>query len=276
MSDRPVSDRPIRRRETMAPARPKRDIARSFVARVTDVTPLTPHMTRITVQAPELADFVPVGPDEYLGMMFPRTAESPLVIPESGELDSIRALVAAIPESERPDLRWYTVRAHRPELTEVDIDFVVHGDEGPGTRFASRARVGDVVGIRECSAVYAMPGDARTRILVGDESSLPAIARILETTDCADTQVFIEVADASERHQLAGDVVWVERGARAPGAALEAAVRAAEIAADVDYVWLCGERQWVQNIRRHLADERGVSKARITFSGYWRIGEARL
>jgi NADPH-dependent ferric siderophore reductase len=42
----------------------------------------------------------------------------------------------------------------------------------------------------------------------------------------------------------------------------------------IDYLWVCGERQAVQELRRYFVD-RGVSKDRITFSGYWRLGRAR-
>lgn len=51
-------------------------------------------------------------------------------------------------------------------------------------------------------------------------------------------------------------------------------VRAATLPEDIDDAWVCGERRAVQEIRRHLV-ERGVSRDRITFSGYWRLGEAR-
>ena len=49
---------------------------------------------------------------------------------------NVRSSLRAMPEDTRPDLRWYTVRAHRPEVAEIDVDFVVHGDAGPGTRCA--------------------------------------------------------------------------------------------------------------------------------------------
>lgn len=245
-----------------------------FAATVTAVRDLTPHMRRLTVTAPEFADYSPVGPDEYLGLLMPREPDAPLVLPRDEGSDNIRAAVAAIPEQERPDLRWYTLRDHRPERLEIDIDFVVHGDEGPGTRFAGRAEVGSVLGIRECTALYAPMSETRTRVIVGDESAIPAIARILEGTEARETHVFIEIADAAEKQDLAADVTWVEREGELPGIRLLAAVRTAALPAEIDYAWVCGERFAVQEVRRHLVD-RGVTKDRITFSGYWRLGEAR-
>ncbi|WP_308288595.1 siderophore-interacting protein [Microbacterium resistens] len=245
-----------------------------FAATVVAVREVTPHMRRITVTAPEVDGYAPLGPDEYLGLLMPRDDEAPLVLPAEGGGDNIRAAVAAIPEEHRPDLRWYTLRAHRPSAVEIDIDMVVHGDEGPGTRFARRAHPGSVLGIREAAALYAPAPDARTRLLVGDESSLPAIARILETTGSVRTAVFIEIADERESQDLPGDVVWVPRGDERPGAPLARALRTAVLPDPVDYAWVCGERGGVQEIRRQLV-EHGVPKDRITFSGYWRLGEPR-
>lgn len=256
------------------PQRPRRTGARVFAAEVTAVRDLTPHMRRLTIAAAEFADYTPAGPDEYLGLLLPRDEKAALVLPSNDGTENIRAAVAAIPDTERPDLRWYTLRHHRPDAREIDIDFVVHGDEGPGTRFAGRARVGSTLGIRECTALYAPLPETRSRVIIGDESSLPAIARILEATEAPETHVFIEIADAAEEQDLAGDVTWVEREGALPGARLQQAVLAAELPETIDYAWVCGERLAVQELRRHLVD-RGVSKDRITFSGYWRLGEAR-
>ena len=261
-------------RPARAPRRPRRIGARVFPATVTQTRQLTPHMRRLTFTAAEFSDYAPIGPDEYLGLLMPRDEAAPLRLPEEGG-ENIRAAVAEIPDHERPDLRWYTLREHRPEQQEIDVDFVVHGDEGPGTRFALRARAGSVLGVRECTALYAALPQARTRVIVGDETALPAIARILEDTSCDDTRVFIEIGDPDDVQSLAGDVAWVLRGDARPGDRLVAAVREAQLADRIDYAWVCGERLAVQEIRRLLV-EHGVAKDRITFSGYWRLGEARL
>lgn len=261
-------------RQHRPPQRPRRSGARTYRAEVTARHDLTPHMRRLTVTAEEFADYAPVGPDEYLGLLLPRHESAPLALPSNDGTNNIRAAVAALPEDERPDLRWYTLRAHRPHLREIDIDFVVHGDEGPGTRFANRANAGTVLGIQECTALYAPLPEVKTRVLIGDESAIPAIARILETTTAAETHVFVEIADSSERQNLPGDIVWLEREGAAHGVRLREALRTAPLPDVIDYAWVCGERSAVQDIRRQLVG-RGVSKDRITFSGYWRLGEAR-
>lgn len=260
------------------PRRSTRTGARIFAAEVRAVRDLTPRMRRITVAAPELADYRPVGPDEYLGLLLPAGDDAPLVLPDPTAGPNIRAAVAEIPEELRPELRWYTLRAHRPERAEIDIDCIVHGDEGPGTRFARRARPGTRLGIRECTALYVPAAAAGARLLIGDESAIPAIAAILETTRHAGpTRVFIEIPERSERQRFDAPtrVDWVDRGGLRPGIALERAVRDAALPPDIASAWVCGERDGVQRIRRHLVDDRGIGKQHIVFSGYWRLGHAR-
>ncbi|MGC8383232.1 siderophore-interacting protein [Pseudomonas aeruginosa] len=43
----------------------------------------------------------------------------------------------------RPPMRTYTIRALRREAGEVDIDFVLHGETGPASRWAAHARPGE-------------------------------------------------------------------------------------------------------------------------------------
>lgn len=258
-----------------APARIRRSAARTFAAEVVAVDELTPRMRRLTLAAHEFADVVPLGLDEYVGLLLPRDETTPLVMPVADAGENIRAAVAVLPDRVRPDLRWYTVRSVRPERGEIDIDMVVHGDDGPGTRFARRARPGVPVGVREGTALYNPPGGGGAQVLIGDETALPAIARILEGSGGRPhPRVFIETTDATARLPLAAPVRWVDR-AGTPGAALEAAVRNATLPERIDYAWICAERTGVQHIRRHLVIDRAVPRSRITFSGYWRLGEPR-
>lgn len=49
----------------------------------------------------------------------------------------------ALPEGQRLPMRTYTIRALRPARAEVDVEFVLHGDNGPASRWAMDARPGD-------------------------------------------------------------------------------------------------------------------------------------
>jgi NADPH-dependent ferric siderophore reductase len=84
------------------------------------------------------------------------------------------------------------------------------------------------------------------------------------------------VADPAARHALPGHpgatVQWCDLSpGDAPGAALVAAVTAAELPAGTR-VWAAGEAAAVQRIRRHLFEDRGLTRAQAVVRGYWKRG----
>lgn len=267
----------------MAPAN-RREVFDQFVMSVTAVTELSEHMRRITFHAPEFASFAVTGPDEYFGLLTATGRE--LVMPADDRVN-VRSSLRAMPEDTRPDLRWYTIRAHRPDTAEIDVDFVVHGDAGPGTRWARRAIAGDKAGFRAGGSAYNPPSEGSV-LLAADETALPALAAILEVETrpvhgavgehrggeaCDDLFVFVEVPDESYRVDL--DAEWVFRGDASPGSAVLKAIQDRALST-VEYAWACGESALATGVRRHLVKDRGVDRKAIMFSGYWKVGSARL
>ena len=131
----------------------------------------------------------------------------------------MRQAIRKLPADQRPELRWYTIRSLRPDVREIDVGFVLHGDAGPGSRWAGAARPGDEVGFRAGKATYVPPdGDGR-RLLAADETALPALAAILEAHGAgpAPIEAFAEVPDESYRQPLDAAVTWLFRGDDVPG-----------------------------------------------------------
>ena len=251
-----------------------------FEATVVAVTDLGGGMTRVTCAADGLRTFVPCGPDEYVGLLMP-PAGRPLVMPDPEPVD-VRACVAALPEADRPALRWYTIRDHDPVLGQVDLDIVTHGDSGPGSAWLGRARRGDPVGLRAGGALYR-GGEVRGRqVLVADETAVPSVAAILDSWGGADdardhgVEVHVEVADLAvlAAYDL-GDATVHHRAGR-PGSALVPALEVAVAAAGgpVDYAWVCGEAGLVAGARRALR-RHGTDRRSIFTCGYWKVGRAR-
>ncbi|HEV7526849.1 MAG TPA: SIP domain-containing protein, partial [Acidimicrobiia bacterium] len=106
----------------------------------------------------------------------------------------------------------------------------------------------------------------------------PAIGQLLGLLPVeTPTQIHIEARPAA-RVELPAHarttVAWHDSTPGAPsGAALVAAVRAADIAPGTR-IWAAGEAASVQRIRRHLFEERGVTRADATIRGYWKHGRA--
>ena len=127
---------------------------------------------------------------------------------------------------------------------------------------------------------YAIDTDGPGFVLAGDETAIPAISQLLEAMPATSpVQVLIEVADAAARLPLpehAGATVeWtvLPHGAP-PGDALDSALRGSELPPGT-LVWAAGEAASMpRRIRRHLFDDRGLTRAEATVRGYWKHGRS--
>lgn len=252
-----------------------------FPVTVTDVVDVTPHYRRLTLAGPGLREYRTLGPDEYFGLVMPRAGQA---LPDVSRLagPNLRGALAELPEEERPDLRWYTVRRHRPEAGEIDVEVVTHGDDGPGSAWVSRAQVGQVAGFQTGSSCYRLGSAAGDQVLVADETAFPALCGILEQVGAGvRPHVFLELPGPGVLPDLpplpegpAGAVTVVDRGDRAPGQAVTEALATADLPA-LTFGWACGEKELAASVRRHLVSERGMDKRRVYFCGYWILGRPR-
>ncbi|HEX7096848.1 MAG TPA: siderophore-interacting protein, partial [Acidimicrobiales bacterium] len=248
------------------------------VARVTD---LTPGMRRITLAGPQLGPFTSAngfaqpafdssGFDDSIRLLFCYPGETEPVLPVQLETG------LAMPRDRRLLSRAYTVRRWEPEAGELDIDVVKHGI-GVGTSWAYRTEPGARVHFYGPSTSRALPDDADWLLVAGDETALPAIARLLdELPDDARAQVFVEVADDEHRLDLRAlpnvEVTWLVRGGAPAGTTtlLVNAVKSSDWWDGRPYAWLAGERTAVRDLRRHLLPSRW-SSVRVSWSYRSRI-----
>jgi NADPH-dependent ferric siderophore reductase len=248
------------------PARP------TTVGVVTRVEELTPHMVRVVVGGEGLAKLA-IGEftDHYIKVLFTRPG---VTYPEPFDLNAIRE---TMPQDTWPAVRTYTVRRWVPEVPELWVDFVVHGDEGVAGPWAVRVEAGDQVRFMGPGGGYAPSPDADWHLLAGDESALPAIAAALEGMPAGVTvKAFIEVADEREVQKLEtpadAEIVWLYRDGRQVGAALVDAVRGLTFPDGVVHAFVHGEASFVKELRGHLRLERGLPMRQLSISGYWRRG----
>jgi NADPH-dependent ferric siderophore reductase len=227
--------------EAPSEVRPK-PAHRPYRVRVAALQALSPHFVRVTFTGDDLADFGVDGLDQRIKLVLPLEATGYDTFPADDWWPSWRAL----PAHEQNAFRTYTARAVRPQLREVDVDFVSHGDQGAAASWLARARVGDeamLIGPDATSGVTGSgvewaPGRASTVMIAGDETAVPAVSSIVESLP-ADARgcVFLEVPTSDDVLPLvapAGVTVhWLPRaGSGAPaadaayGAPLQTAVRA--------------------------------------------------
>lgn len=220
---------------------------RAYSTRVAGISRLGEHFVRFTFAGDELQHFGTGGLDQRIKLMLPRADGT---LPELGLFaDPAPTMMEwygrwrALPDEERNPMRTYTVRDVRPEAREIDVDFVLHGTQGPASAWALRAGVGDelvILGPDERSETGGRgrsggiewdPGTARSVLLAGDETAVPAICAVLETlTEEFSGHVFLEVPSTEDILPVATpasvQLNWLPRGNRPHGEALTEAVQA--------------------------------------------------
>ncbi|MBB5937480.1 siderophore-interacting protein [Streptomyces zagrosensis] len=208
-----------------------------FDLRVVRAKRLSPTFIRVTFGGAELAPFVNGGRDQRLKLFLPQPGQSTPVVPRTGDFAWYPEWQAMDP-SVRGIMRTYTVREHRRDPDELDIDFALHGDAGPASRWARAAAPGDQVtilgpAVEDNGGVdFQPPGlggipvathaDGSSRpttdwvLITADETALPAVASILSWLPAGTpAKVWLEVAHLEDRQDLPSkadvDITWLVR-----------------------------------------------------------------
>jgi NADPH-dependent ferric siderophore reductase len=232
---------------------------------------LSPHMLRIVLGGDELDGFAIESPASSVRLLLPPRGERTLVMP------TWNGNQFELPDGTRAPIRTFTPRYHDDARRELTLDVVLH-DHGAATDWARTAEVGDDAAISGPGRSETIDDDARSHLLVGDESAIPAIGQLLEAFDADHrVDVHIEIAAPDAVLELPehpnATVTWHPcTPDAAPGTAMVAVVES--VAELPDSVWVAGEAAAVQRIRTHLFDERGRTRANVTARGYWKHGRS--
>ncbi len=236
---------------------------------VVDAYDITPHMRRVVVATDDARHFVEGGlharlliPPKGREPVWPHTEpDGRLHWPKGNDALTIRA---------------YTIRSIDLDRGEMNIDFVVHeGDDVPGATWALTARPGDPAGLIGPGG-GGVPA-ARKLILAGDETALPAIARIAASVPAdAELRILLEVADKQEEQPLTSsasmDVTWLHRNGAAAGTtdSLERILRDIVPAADPEtFVWVACEQRQARAVRAFVKSEIARDPGTFSIAAYW-------
>jgi len=204
--------------------------------------PLSAHLWRFTFEGPEVSQMATLAPDQRIKIFFPDPQGRP---PAMALAPDWYARYKKQDVETRPPMRTYTIRALRAQDGEVDVDFVLHGETGPASTWATRARPGERLQIMAPNAAFEGDGGGyewkppqglKRLLLIADETALPAVAGILEGLSALPappiTEAFVEIPSVDDMIALATwpglSIEWMPRNLDAPGARmLGAAQRAA-------------------------------------------------
>lgn len=215
---------------------------------------LSPSFQRVTLGSPDFAGLADLGFDTRIKLVLPGPGGA---LPATDAGDWYTAWLA-MPDEERSPMRTYTVRdvVRAAEHVHLVVDLVVHDDgrpdhAGPACRWALQAAPGDEVVVvaphrgapaagRERARTPAAaahtgfsefdPAGRRELLLVGDETALPAITRIMADLGPGCTgHAFVEVSGEADLVDVSPppgiELHAVFRGQAAYGRPLAAAVR---------------------------------------------------
>jgi NADPH-dependent ferric siderophore reductase len=239
--------------------------------RVVAKTWLTPGLVRLSLGEGDLDGFaMPEATDAYLNVAIP-----PADAPYDAVFDPAQVR-ADFPQDTWPARRRYTVRSWDAVSHTLTVDFVVHGHHGVAGKWAAGAEPGDVLVFEGPSGGYRPDATADWHLLVGDESALPAIAASLQAVPRDALAVVRLVCDGPDHEvELASpgqvDLRWLHRtGAPEDDDLLVDALREVPFPRGRVHAFVHGEGGEIREIRRHLLVDRGLERADMSCSPYWR------
>lgn len=250
---------------------------------------LSPHLMRVTLAGSMVTGMATWAPDQRVKLFFPAVDGSlARLVHDADWHTGYRSL----PLAQRPAMRTYTIRHLRPTQGEVDIDFVLHGEAGPASRWALHAQPGASLQIvapdRRFSAEqtggfeWKPPVGLGQLLLMADATALPAALGILEALAGQQaqpaTQAFFEVQTAADRlpvPQWPGlDVQWLIRDECTPVAAGMLMVEAVQHAQLPDFNLAVGDHRALPDIDvdQEILWETGSAQGTVFYA--WIAGES--
>ncbi len=243
---------------------------RMRIGEVARATRLTPNMHRVTLTGADLEDFPP-GQE---------SAHIKFVLPDPGQ--SRADFEAMIEDGRNKELRrrTYTVRHHRPDVNELDVDFVVHEGGGPACDWALAAKSGSFIGIGGPGPKKAPDVVADWYAFGADMSAIPAAAACIEELPAdAVGHAFFEILSEDDRQEVNAppgiEIHWhVHSDVHTPS------MKQLEFLQSLDWskgkagVFVAGEGNCILALRKYLREDLGLDKREMYLSSYWVIGLA--
>jgi len=243
------------------------------VASVVSTRLLNSRMRRVVLTGDRMDSLVPAQPAASIRVVVPSPGRTHLVIPEWNGNEFL------LPDGSRPSLRTFTPQPVPGDSSRLVIDVVVH-EGGAVSDWAAVATPGDRAAISGPGRGYEIDPSARSLLVLGDESALPAIGQLIESlpADVA-VEVHVETTDPAAETELPDRdgliTTWhLLPTDEAPGKTLVEV--AAELAArseldELRRIWAAGEAASMQAIRKLMFGQQGMPRAHATIRGYWKL-----
>lgn len=242
----------------------------THVTEVARVERLSARFVRVTL-AGGLDRFRPVGPDQFVYVLLPPPGRAALTVDATFTWSRYEELA----ELDRPVGAYYTVREHRPDRGEVDLDVFLHDPAGPGSGWAATAEPGSPAALWGPRTAWQPPSGTARWLLVVDETGIPALEAVVASRPPGlSVTALIEASDPADLSHLDLEVevhhVWRSGAPAGTTDLLVEAVRDLELAPDWLYAWGGAESRAMRDVRRHLRAEVGLAREQVSMTPYWR------
>ena len=180
------------------------------------------------------------------------------------------------PDGDRPISRTYSIGSQREN--EIDIDFALHGDGGPASRWAVECCRGETILVGGPGPQTLVDHKMDWFLLAGDMTALPAIRVNIDHLPAdAVGYVVIEVVDEADIQPLSApvglEIKWLVNPN--PGEdpdLLNNYVRYLPWRDGQPSVWIACEFSSMRNLRDYLRTERNLGRDNLYISSYWKYG----
>lgn len=199
---------------------------------------ITPSLLRCVFTGDDVLEMKHESPDQRIKLLFAGEDGTCPAMPVS---EGWYQDYLALPKPQRPVMRTYTLRGLRREQKEMDVEFVLHGETGPASRWAMHAGTGAKMQIVAPNAASADDSGGyewiwhegiQQALLIADETAVPAAVGILEQlatlAEPPKVQAFFEVphiTDAQQQDFPFAEIHWLGREDHPQGTLLMKAIR---------------------------------------------------
>lgn len=237
---------------------------------------ITPHYIRVYLTGEE----VPLFANTTVGI------NNKIVVPPPGlneihfpEIDLETRQWKPQPDGIRPFIRTYTHRGIDLSKNEMWIDFVAHGDEGPASAWAIRAKRGDVLGVMMKNGKAELYRKAENYLLVGDATAIPVLASILEDLPATAKGICIIEVHGKEDEQVLptkADIrfTWLHNEHPQQNSLLAEEVKKQVLPEHSRSGYVAAEFSSVKEIRSYLRKEKQWKQEELYAYSYWKSGMA--
>lgn len=232
---------------------------------------LSPHYIRIILEGNDLYKFKEANIGDNNKLIIPKEQNAEVVLPD---------LKQGKNRDENTSVRTYTLRNLDLEKGEMAIDFVMHGETGPASKWAMHAEKGNQLGVLMKSKRKPLFQPADWFLLAGDHTAVPVISAILEKLPSkARGNVILEVYDAEDTLELQKPmgvtITWTFNKTPGENSTLVNFLKTIDLSKESSkFIFAAAEYHAIKEIQQLLRKEDNLARKDWYAFSYWKYGQA--